>query len=92
MKILALVVLLMMPLLGCPTTGGPGWSPEDCTQDIELAEMIGRRINRAIRQSGRDAVSQADWDRYAAVGKLLAAAGCRWVPEDWASAEERGAT
>jgi len=76
---------LCIATAGCSTTGGPGWTPADCAQDVELARLIAGRINRAIGESGHDAVSQADWDRYAAVGELLATAGCAYVPEEWSA-------
>jgi len=73
--------LFLVLVLGCSTTGGPGWTPEDCAQDVRLLEMIAERITQLIDQ-GRT-VSQADWDRYSKGVDFLAAVGCPYVPKEW---------
>ena len=82
MRVTLLIAITAM-VLGCGTTGGPGWTPQDCAGDVRLLEMIGERINRLVRDSGHDAVPQADWDRYASLKELLIAVGCPRVPESW---------
>jgi len=77
------LILLLALALSC--AGAPSYTPEDCRQDIELAELLAKRITDLVDDGAK--VSQADWDRYAAIVKLLARGGCEYVPEEWASTE-----
>jgi len=79
MRMLILYVALFV--LAC-AGGGPSYTPEDCRQDVELAELLAKRITQLVDDGAK--VSPADWDRYAAIVQLLARGGCEYVPEEWA--------
>jgi len=80
MKMLTLWVVLFV--LACGSTGGPGWTPEQCAEDIARAESIAKDVTALADREGK--IDEADVAMYAGLARLILSRGCAYIPQEWA--------